>query len=177
MSEAGDTKDNKNNNGDGNSLPIFSQIQYVYIYGTSDSFRNILKRDVNLKGEVEEDIDPILRNFIDFVFQLGYDPFYVSGYLMELIEELAEQRESEMEGELDDDLEELEKDDEMSDPNHGSVIKVGDKAYEDIDDIVSDDDSFNRFVEQFNKDGNLLLRKITFKAYLKYMVGERVEGE
>lgn len=173
MSETGNDEKDKNNNN--NSLPIFSQVQFVFAYGSPNSFQNILKRDVNLKGDEESDIDSILRNFVDFTIQMNYDPLFVAGYLTEIIEDIV----ADVDTDFDDEMYGEEDDEEgLFDPNHNSVIKVGEKVYEDVDDIVSDDDSFNRFVEQFNKEDNLLLRKIVFRAYLKYIVGERPdEGE
>jgi hypothetical protein len=164
---------------------MFTQVQYIFTYGLPHSFQNVLKRDANLSGDAEQDVYILSGNFVDFLVQMGYDPEYLKKVMNEQLTGLID-FENEVETDPDrpkqpwelgdedyDDSEEV-FGDELPSTNttnpqrqHSSVIKIGEKAYEDIDDMVADDAYFNRFIEQFNKEENLLFRKIVFRAFLK----------
>lgn len=159
-----------------------AQVQYLFLYGEPNIFSNVLKRDASLSGDVAEDLEIIVANWVDFILQMGYEPnlveMFVKDYLSNFIEDDDDVREylNENQGELftnnnetSDSLDSINKNKKIE--VNDEIIKIGDNAYEDVDDIVSDDHSFDKFIEQFNSTDNTIFRKIVFRSFLKDTLG------
>lgn len=163
----------------------YAQVDYIFSYGVATSFSNEIKREAALTGDLQQDLSILVGNFIDFVSQIGITLETLRPAFDAIVDTIIEQQDNSNES-AEDGFGPVKRDDSDNSDTAESESKreelrnafvINNKAYEDVDDMVSDDEYFNTFVERFNSEDNLLFRKIVFKAFLTYVLSGGGESE
>lgn len=175
MSQSEERDDNIDDNEDYESKykDLYSRVSYNFTYGVPQQFSNIIKRDAALSGILATDLQILVANWIDFMAQMGFPYTLIRDSVVDIVDNLSDLDMAEnfdQDEDYDEDTEEFMRDfneNIQEDEDSKGIIEIGDKIYEDIDDIIHDDDSFGNFVEQFKKENNTTFRKVVFRSFLR----------